>query len=270
MPKVLLGPPSGKGEAAMTKSWFVIMLLPVYAWAAQSPFDGTWKFNLKNLPFHQMFGRPRILVLQNGTYQCLSCNPKYKVTADGTDQPIPGSKGISTMATKVVDNKTVLMTTKMDGKVFILEKVTASADGKMSTEETIYQAGKEPGHIKATYIRLASGPAGSHVISGTWQLQESITPGIIIKSSPNGLMMSVFGEAYDAKLDGKDYPVKGSAGRTVSLKKVNNRSIDLTIKRDGKIAVVNHMTVSADGKTLTVKAETKAQNDTRSFTFTKQ
>ena len=84
-------------------------------------------------------------------------------------------------------------------------------------------------------------------------------------------MMSAFGESYDAKFDGKDYPVKGpNAARTVSLKKVNDRSIDLTIKRDGKIVGVNHMTVSADGKTLTVKMETKAQNRTNSFTFTKQ
>jgi hypothetical protein len=51
---------------------------------------------------------------------------------------------------------------------------------------------------------------------------------------------------------------------------VNDRSIDLTIKRDGKIVSVNHMTVSADGKTLTVKVETTAENRTRWFTFTKQ
>ena len=77
-------------------------------------------------------------------------------------------------------------------------------------------------------------------------------------------MMLAFGESYDVKFDGKDYPVKGpDAARTVSLKKVNDRSIDLTIKRDGKIVGVNHMTVSADGKTLTVKMETKAENRTR-------
>lgn len=160
----------------------------------------------------------------------------------------------------------------MGGKVFILEKVTVSSDGKMRTEETLYQAGKEPQQLKATYIRVASGPAGSHAISGTWRLQESVAPAAITcKSSPNGLMMSVFGESYDVKVDGKDYPVKGSnTARTVSLKKVNDRSIDLTIKRDRKIVAVNHMTVSVDGKTLTVKVETTAENRTRSFTFTKQ
>ena len=160
----------------MKKSWFVILLLPILAWAAQSPFDGTWKIHLENAPLVKVFGRPRIMVLQNGTYQCLSCDPKYNVKADGTDQPIQGSKSIRTEAIKVVDNKTVEMTTKMGGKVFILEKVTVSADGKMSTEETIYQAGKEPQQLKTTYIRVAAAPAGSHAISGTWLLQKASAP----------------------------------------------------------------------------------------------
>ena len=95
------------------------------------------------------------MVLQNGAYQCLSCDPKYNIKADGTDQPVQGSKSIRTEAIKVVDNKTVEMTTKIGGKVFILEKVTVSADGKMRTEETLYQAGKEPRQVKATYIRVA-------------------------------------------------------------------------------------------------------------------
>jgi hypothetical protein len=261
-----------RGGYAMKKSWFGIMLLPILAWAAQSPFDGTWKIHLENAPLLQVFGRPRIMLLQNGTYQCISCDPRYNIKADGTDQPIQGSKSLRTEAIKVVDNKTVEMKTKIGGKVSTLEKVTVSADGKMRTEDTIYQAGKEPGQVKVTYIRVASGPAGSHAISGTWRLQESIAPAAITcKSSPNGLMMSVLGESYDVKFDGKDYPVKGpDAARTVSLKRVNDRSIDLTIKRDGKIVSVNHMTVSADGKTLTVKVETTAENRTRSFTFTKQ
>lgn len=254
----------------MKKSWLVVLLL-IPACAVQNPFDGAWQINLENQPLVKVFGRPRIMVLQNGTYQCFSCDPKYNIKADGTDQPIPRSKGTSTEAVKVVDNKTVIITTKMDGKVFTLEMITVSADGKMNTEETIYQAGKEPGQVKTTYMRLASGPTGSHAISGTWRLQRSIAPGIIIKSSSNGMIMSVFGESYDAKFDGKDYPVKGpDASRTVLLKKVNNRSIDLILKRHGLIARVNHMTVSADGKILTVKSETGARGDTRSYVFTKQ
>jgi len=80
-----------------------------------------------------------------------------------------------------------------------------------------------------------------------------------------------FGTSYDARFDGKDYPVKGDPeGATVSLTKVNDRSIDEIRKRYGKIVEISHLTVSADGKTLTVKSENKVQGTTSTFTATKQ
>ena len=102
--------------------------------------------------------------------------------------------------------------------------------------------GKQPVIIKWTYTRVAAGPPGSHAISGTWQVQSIIESENMLlftyKSTPNGLMMSnPLGESYDAKFDGKDYPIKDSrpAGETVALTKLSHRAITETIKRDGKI-----------------------------------
>ena len=248
----------------MKKSLLVILLLPVFA-CAQSAFDGTWRFEFPRPKPHRVMLRGDILRIPD---------LKINVKADGTDQPAQGLQSYDTIAAKVVDDKTVQMTYKKNGKIVASQKDTVSADGKMLTREITYpDPGNQPDTPKFTFIRAAAGASGSHAISGTWIQQIPTTYAIRYKGSPEGLtMLTPTGEpASDAKFDGKDYPVKGpDAARTVSLKKVNDRSIDLTIKHEGKIVNVNHMTVSADGKTLTVKAEAKAQNDTRSFTFTKQ
>ncbi len=84
-------------------------------------------------------------------------------------------------------------------------------------------------------------------------------------------MSNPVGESFDAKFDGKDYPVKGApAGYTVSLKKVDDRTIASTTKMDGKIVQESTVSVSADGKTLTMKNQNKVQGTTSTFTATKQ
>ena len=65
--------------------------------------------------------------------------------------------------------------------------------------------------------------------------------------------------------------MKGDPGGSlVSLKKANEYSIEETTKRDGKVVMVNLMTVSADGKTLTVKSENKERGGTSTFVAVKQ
>lgn len=241
---------------------------------AQSPFDGTWKIDINTV---KLPDKPEIWSIQKGIFQCPTCDPKADIKADGIDQPIQGSNEIDTMAVKVVDDKTVEITTKKGGKVGAVGKHTVSADGKTETiDRTEYPGGgKQPVTFKETYIRIAAGPSGSHAFSGTWRAQKVNTQGmdltVTYKSTPNGIMLTgPMGESFDAKFDGKDYPIKGATGGTVLLTKVNDRSIDETHKQDGKVVTVVHATVSADGKTLTVKEENKPQGTTITATATKQ
>jgi hypothetical protein len=58
-------------------------------------------------------------------------------------------------------------------------------------------------------------------------------------------MASPSGESYDAKFDGKDYPVEGDPGHTmVSLKRISASPIEEVDKRDGKVVAINRMTVA--------------------------
>ncbi len=58
---------------------------------------------------------------------------------------------------------------------------------------------------------------------------------------------------WTGKFDGKDHPVTGDPTSDArSYKKVDDRTLDLTVKKDGKVTVSGRIAVSADGKTRTV------------------
>ena len=58
---------------------------------------------------------------------------------------------------------------------------------------------------------------------------------------------------WTGKFDGKDYPVTGDPTQdTRSYKKVNARTLAMTVKKDGKVMTSGRIAVSADGKSRTV------------------
>jgi ABC-type transport system substrate-binding protein len=58
---------------------------------------------------------------------------------------------------------------------------------------------------------------------------------------------------YTAQYDGKDYPVNGNRNAdTISLKRVNDRTVESTLKKDGKVVTTVRRVVSPDGKTMTL------------------
>jgi hypothetical protein len=59
---------------------------------------------------------------------------------------------------------------------------------------------------------------------------------------------------YTAGFDGKDYPT-AAAGATVAFKRINPTTVERTAKLNGTVAETQTWSVSADGKTLTIKAE---------------
>ena len=58
---------------------------------------------------------------------------------------------------------------------------------------------------------------------------------------------------WTGKFDGKDYPVTGDPTSDMrSYKKVGDRVLKMTIKKDGKVTVSGRIVVSADGKSRIV------------------
>jgi hypothetical protein len=252
-----------------------LLLLPVLA-MAQSPFDGTWKFNPSSLQFDK---KPDEYLLQNGMYDCKTCKPPINIKADGTDQKVTGHPYFDTMSIKAVDDHNVEMTTKRAGKEVGTEKDSISSDGKTLTINWTDSGQPSGGTQAGTFMmtRVKSGPAGANLISGSWRaekLEQSTESGLLwtFKITGDEVMMTTpTGQSYTAKLDGTDAPYKGDPGITsVSVKMHGKDTLEETDKRDGKVIYISKMTVSPDGKTMKIVMDDKLHKRTTQGDATKQ
>lgn len=241
---------------------------------AQGPFDGTWRINLDQSKFSP---KPIVFSLNKGMYDCSSCSPKVSVKADGQDQPVTGQT-YDTISVREIDPKSIAITTKKGDKTLMDQTRAVSDDGNTLTVKTTShpQNSDQPVSSEVTATRVGKAVAGAHGTSGSWRLNR-------VHESDNGLtttyttsgdelsMSQPTGESYTAKLDGKDYPVKGSYSyNSVSLKRVNDHTIEVTLKRDGKIVEVSKMAAAPDGKTMTVVATSKLTGRTSTYVSEKQ
>jgi hypothetical protein len=253
----------------------VYLLVPVWA-KAQSAFDGTWKFELSTAQFPK---KPDVFLLQDGKYSCKSCVPPIEVRADGQDQKVTGHPYFDTLSVKVVDNHTIEETNKKDGKINGTSTSTVSADGNtlIFVFSDSSASNSDPVTGKGESTRVAKGPAGAHLISGSWRttkMDNLSENGLLVTFKVEGdalTMSSPTGQGYTAKLDGTDAPYKGDPGTTsVSVKRLGKNGFEETDKRDGKVISVARNTVSADGKTLNVVIDDKLHGTTSEFVAQKQ
>jgi len=118
--------------------------------------------------------------------------------------------------------------------------------------------------------------AADDVNMGTWKLDEAkskIDAGapknatVVYEAAGDSVKVTVDGVGADGqpshsewtgKFDGKDYPVTGDPTADMrSYKRVNDRTLELTNKKGGKVTFTGKITVSADGKTRTVSINGK-------------
>ena len=240
--------------------------------SAQSAFDGTWKTNMAQTKFSP---KPNVFYTSQGWYHCVSCNPAFDVKADGSDQTVAG-QSYDTISVKEADPNSLAIVTKKGGKVDFEQTRTVSADGKTLTVKTTNHpmASDETITATATGKRVGVKPSGVQATSGDWQIVkvEESDNGLTTTYKSNGdelTMSTPTGETYSAKLDGSEAAVKGAYGYdTVSLKKVNDHTLEETEKRNGNVIEVNTMTVS--GKTMKVSSDNKITGRTTTYTATRK
>lgn len=264
-----------KFERLVVYAMFLMLALWVPASSfAQSPFDGTWRTNMDQ---SKLSPKPVVFSLNGGMYDCSSCSPKIHVKADGQDQPVTGQP-YDTLSVREVDSKSIATSTKKNGKAVTEQTRTVSDDGNTLTMKVTShpENSDQPVNVEVTYTRVGKAPAGANGTSGSWRVNK-------VQESDNGLtttytsggdglsMSEPTGESYTAKLDGKDYPVKGSyTYNSVSLKRVSANTIEETHKRDGKVISIAKMTVAPDGKKMTVVATNKLTGATSTYVADKQ
>ncbi|MGA8213512.1 MAG: hypothetical protein WB799_07945 [Candidatus Sulfotelmatobacter sp.] len=108
---------------------------------------------------------------------------------------------------------------------------------------------------------------------GTWKLNEAkskLVPGfpknLMVKYEAAGDSMKATVDGVDGqgkpthnewtgKFDGKDYPVTGDPNSdTRAVKQIDDRTLELTVRKGGKVTMTGRIVVSADGKSRTLTA----------------
>jgi hypothetical protein len=218
--------------------------------AADLPYVGKWKVNLAKSDFGQTTST--FEKLPGDEWQATAFGVTYKFKMDGKDYP--DSMG-GTAAWKAVDANTWEVVAKANGKVTETDTFKLSADSKTLTD-TAKQMKADGGTLDSTsvYERVS----GDRSLAGKWKTKKvSGASGMVemTASGPDGLSFKDLdmGMSCDGKLDGKDYPCTGPMlppGFTVAMKN-NSRSLDVTVKKDGKAIFQATYTVAADNKSMT-------------------
>jgi len=127
---------------------------------------------------------------------------------------------------------------------------------------------------------------------GTWKLNEAkstIPAGlpknntVVYAAAGADVKVTVDGVAGDGKplhnewtgkFDGKDYPVTGDSTQDArAYRKIDDRTMELDVKKDGKIAYTGRIVLSADGKSRTItvsRTDTAGKKTTSSSTYDRQ
>ena len=248
-----------------------LLLVPATALAG-SAFDGTWKANLESV---KTTGKPDVYLLADGEYTCSSCSPELKVKADGAEHKVSGHAYYDTVMVKVTGPNSDEQLLKQGDKPYARIVESVSADGNTLTSKVTDYAGQQPVNVEVIEKRVAPGPAGSHPVSGSWQQQtfkaDDTQRTVRYQMTDDGLQMHWNGQSYDAKFDGKEYPIVGDpGGTTVSLKKIDANTVEETDHRQGNVVDQIRLTASKDGKTIAVTDKDVAHGQTTTYTLDRQ
>lgn len=221
---------------------------------AQSLFNGTWRPD----PDRPEPDRPPdVFQLLNGEYECRSCNPPYQLKADGLDHPIRGNPRFDALRITVVDEHTVTKAATRAGATVAESTAQVSSDGRTLTErQVLSNVGPRKVDFTSRSSRVSAGAQGSHAISGSWHLIEADLTNHdedtdYLLSNGTLSMSDRLGRSFTARLDGSEAPYKGDPDVTsVSLKLIDERTIEETDKKGGKIVKVTRWRVDPDGNTI--------------------
>jgi hypothetical protein len=123
--------------------------------------------------------------------------------------------------------------------------------------------------LALSFVAVALGFASPNM--GTWKLNEAKSKfppkapkntTVVYEAAGDNVKVTVDGvdgegkpthNEWTGKFDGKDYPLTGDrTSNTRSYTKIDDRTTELTNKKDGKVTTTGRIVISADGKSRTV------------------
>lgn len=239
--------------------------------AAELPYAGKWKLN----PAKSDFGETTITYeqLPSGEMQATAVGESYTFKMDGKDYPaIFGS----TAAWKALSPTRWETTWKLNGKVLTTDTLALSADG---TTLTVNSKGKKPNGEMLDDTVVSERVSGGPGLAGKWKTKNvtSTAPSVLelASSGTDGVTFKVVDMdlTCNGKFDGNDHPCTGptlAPGWTASFVNAGPRSLDMTVKNNGKVLFKLSYSVSADGKTLTESGTATGANEKTKVVYDRQ
>jgi hypothetical protein len=221
--------------------------------AANDTFVGEWKLNpskstlIDVMKVESAGGNKYVFDLGGGP---------ETIAVDGTDQPGAGGTMLSVTAEGADFWKVVR---KKEGRMLLTANWTLSKDGKTLSDD-FTAIGPDGNRSTTNFVYRRT--AGTSGFGGTWESRNNATMNFafVLKVEPyegDGLSIidSTDGLTMNVKFDGNDYSSGGSnapKGFTASARRVDQHTMEITGKVNGKTGLTQLMTLSSDLKTLTM------------------
>jgi hypothetical protein len=230
--------------------WLLVTnLLMGTSLAATDSFVGDWKLNPSKSKYIDVM---KVGSLGGNKYAFDFGGGPERIEVDGTDQQaLQGT----TLSVTVKGADTWKVVRKKEGRMLLTATWKLSRDGKaLSDNYTGFEPDGSASTVIYPYERTAAGPG----FAGTWETTMPINTVVVMQIRPyegNGLSFTRSpGDTRNLKVDGKDYPVeeRGVAqGATSSARRVNERTLELVDKVNGRVMRTERRELSPDLKTLT-------------------
>ena len=236
--------------------------------AATDPFVGDWKLNPSK---SKLVDHMKVESLGDDRYEFDLGGGPERIVADGTDQ----AGAFGTMLSVTVEGPdSWKVVRKKEGRVMLTGNWKLSQDGNTLTDNyTEYDPKGSPSTTNYRFARTAGGPG----FAGVWESTVPVTSSFVLQIRPyegNGLsFIRSSQDVRNLKLDGKDYPVEGRGvpqGSTSSARRVDERTLEITDKVNGKVTRTERRELSTDLETLTRTVRPVGQREPAIFVFERQ
>jgi len=238
------------------------------AWSAENPFIGEWKLDSSK---SRIPDEMKVESKGGNTYVFNFGGGPETIVVDGTDQP--GAYGGTTLSVKADGPNTWIVERKKDGRLLLRGTWKLAQDGR--TLADYYREFEADGSttVSMDYIYQRSEP-GSGFAADWKSIKETMNSAFLLEVKAyqgDGLTFSLLAEhdTRNAMLDGKDYPNPGGKSSS-SSRRVDEHTLEMTLKAGEKVIETREITISADGKALTMTIRAAGQTGPDVFVFDRE
>jgi hypothetical protein len=239
------------------------------AWAANDPMVGDWKLNPQK---SRLIDEMKVTSLGGNKYSFdFGGGSPETIVVDGTEQP--GILG-TTLAVSVVSPDEWRVVRRKNGRMEVQGIWTLAKDGNaLHDDYTEFSDNGKTNHLIYVYERRGGGEG----FAGDWvsASEQMDTVYAVQVRTYEGDGLSIInlseGTTTNVKFDGKDYPNVASGRSFVSSGlRVNERKVMLTTKIGGKTVGTDEISLSDDGKTLTMTVHVPGRSEPNVLVFERE